>query len=258
MELLQREYYELLNRQQFNEEELDYTLLDRHKPLLEKLSTVGNSGVTVFDMHRKEHVFTSYNFESLFGYDLGEIERSGNSYFDARVHPEDLIALLQNGIALLKLFYRLSGTARAEYKLINEYRVLNAEDRYIRVIEQHQALELDARGNIWLSLGVMDLSPNQDSEPGIKSQLLNYKTGELVSFFPEEPPRKEFPETDLTKREREVLQLVKEGLLSKEISDKLYISVHTVNTHRQRILEKLGADNSMEAVSFASRLGLLA
>jgi len=50
---------------------------------------------------------------------------------------------------------------------------------------------------------------------------------------------------------------VRNGLLSKEISNKLSISVHTVNTHRQRFLEKLGANNSMEAVVFASKFGLL-
>ncbi|MDR1880928.1 MAG: LuxR C-terminal-related transcriptional regulator, partial [Tannerellaceae bacterium] len=43
----------------------------------------------------------------------------------------------------------------------------------------------------------------------------------------------------------------------KEISNQLCISVHTVNTHRQRILEKLDVDNSLEAVKYASALGLL-
>ncbi|WP_428838896.1 LuxR C-terminal-related transcriptional regulator [Gelidibacter algens] len=41
------------------------------------------------------------------------------------------------------------------------------------------------------------------------------------------------------------------------MSDKLSISLHTVNTHRQRFLEKLGANNSIEAVIFASKFGLL-
>ncbi|HEX2901046.1 MAG TPA: helix-turn-helix transcriptional regulator, partial [Bacteroidia bacterium] len=61
----------------------------------------------------------------------------------------------------------------------------------------------------------------------------------------------------LTSRELEVLSLIQQGHLSKEISDLLSISVHTVNTHRQHILEKLDAGNSMEAVQMAARLGLL-
>lgn len=52
----------------------------------------------------------------------------------------------------------------------------------------------------------------------------------------------------LTPREREVLALAKEGMFSKEISEKLNISVHTVNRHRQNILEKLQVDNMIEAI----------
>ena len=52
----------------------------------------------------------------------------------------------------------------------------------------------------------------------------------------------------LTPREREVLALAKEGMFSKEISEKLNISVHTVNRHRQNILEKLQVDNIIEAI----------
>jgi len=68
------------------------------------------------------------------------------------------------------------------------------------------------------------------------------------------PPKAQI---ELTKRETEILKLVKEGYLSKEISSKLFISLHTVNTHRQRFLEKLGAQNSFEAVNFASKFGLI-
>ena len=42
--------------------------------------------------------------------------------------------------------------------------------------------------------------------------------------------------------------LPKEGMFSKEISEKLNISIHTVNRHRQNILEKLQVDNMIEAI----------
>ncbi|MCY6353475.1 response regulator transcription factor [Bacteroides fragilis] len=60
----------------------------------------------------------------------------------------------------------------------------------------------------------------------------------------------------LTNRELEVLRLMKQGLLSKEIANTLKVSINTVNTHRQNILQKLKANNSIEAVNFAQRLGL--
>lgn len=61
----------------------------------------------------------------------------------------------------------------------------------------------------------------------------------------------------LSPREIEILQMVKDGLLSKEIAEQLCISIYTVNTHRQRILRKLDVSNSIEAIKYASAVGLL-
>ena len=44
----------------------------------------------------------------------------------------------------------------------------------------------------------------------------------------------------LTGREMEILRLIQRGFLSKEIADKLCISIHTVHIHRQNLLRKLG------------------
>lgn len=138
------------------------------------------------------------------------------------------------------------------HKLINEYRILNAQNQYIRLVEQHQILELDKKGQVWLLMSIVDISPNQETFEGINSQFFNFRTGQII---PLEPAQK--AQIELTKREVEILKLVKGGFLSKEISNRLSISVHTVNTHRQRLLEKLGANNSIEAIMFASKLGLL-
>jgi len=55
----------------------------------------------------------------------------------------------------------------------------------------------------------------------------------------------------LTKRETEILKLICEGLSSKNISEKLFISINTVETHRKRILSKLNVRNSVGIVKYA-------
>ena len=55
----------------------------------------------------------------------------------------------------------------------------------------------------------------------------------------------------ITKREMEVLKLVCDGLSSKDIGDKLFISVNTVETHRKRILMKLNVKNTVGVVKYA-------
>ena len=250
MEALQRAYERLLDAQRFDPRELDYSVLERHVARLKLLAQVANSGITVFDMYRRRHVFASYNFAELFRYDLEGIAAEDSAYFSRRIHPDDLKPLHRNGIACLRHLMAHRELA-PDVKLINEYRV-DVAGRYVRVIEQFQVLEFDPKGNIWLSLNMLDVSPNQDALEGVHCRLLDFRTGTPVPF-----PSDEESGRRLSAREREVLRLIGRGKLSKEIAEQLTISVHTVNTHRQRILGKLRVDNSMEAVRYAAERGLL-
>ncbi len=61
----------------------------------------------------------------------------------------------------------------------------------------------------------------------------------------------------LTPREREVLRLLAEGLESKEIADRLRITVETERTHMVNILHKLNVHSRLQALVFAARYGLV-
>jgi DNA-binding NarL/FixJ family response regulator len=61
----------------------------------------------------------------------------------------------------------------------------------------------------------------------------------------------------LTPRELEVLKLIAEANTSKEIAEQLFISVKTVERHRQNILEKLGMSDRVELTRYAIRRGLI-
>jgi len=71
-------------------------------------------------------------------------------------------------------------------------------------------------------------------------------------------PKPARPGTEgLTNREREVLELLAEGLSNKEIAARLKVSDHTAKFHVVAILDKLGATTRTEAVVLAARAGLL-
>src|SRR6187549_2808243 len=61
----------------------------------------------------------------------------------------------------------------------------------------------------------------------------------------------------LTPRELEVLKLIAEAYTSKEIAQQLFISVKTVERHRQNILDKLGMRDRVELTRYAIRRGLI-
>jgi len=60
----------------------------------------------------------------------------------------------------------------------------------------------------------------------------------------------------LSGREREILQLVAEGLANKEIATRLYLSVYTVETHRKNIAGKLKIHGTPDLILYAIRKGL--
>jgi len=61
----------------------------------------------------------------------------------------------------------------------------------------------------------------------------------------------------LTPREQEVMRLLAEGLSSKEVAEKLFISPKTVENHRANIMKKLGLHSTIELIRYAAKLGLI-
>jgi DNA-binding NarL/FixJ family response regulator len=82
----------------------------------------------------------------------------------------------------------------------------------------------------------------------------SFYSEELFSFFTrqlskETPKKSDVPE--LTRREKETLQLICEGLSNSEIAEALYISERTVIGHKSNLLAKSGCKNTLSLVSFA-------
>jgi len=82
--------------------------------------------------------------------------------------------------------------------------------------------------------------------------MMNVKTKQVHHF-----EESEGKNTSLfTRREREVVDLLALGLESDAIAERLFISVNTVNNHRQRIISKAGARNTTEVLLFTKMIGM--
>ena len=62
----------------------------------------------------------------------------------------------------------------------------------------------------------------------------------------------------ITPRELEVLHLIAEGLSTREMAERLFVSENTVKTHTSRVLDKLGASRRTQAVQLAKAQGIIA
>jgi DNA-binding CsgD family transcriptional regulator len=64
-------------------------------------------------------------------------------------------------------------------------------------------------------------------------------------------------ELGVTPREREILELIANGMSNREIAEKLFVSENTVKTHSTRLFDKLGAKRRTQAVQLGKELGLI-
>ena len=184
-------------------------------------------------------VFLSNRFGHYY-YVTEYIEASQEIDIEKLVHPDDWEEVRRIDKKVWEFLNTLPEEEKLAYKYIYELRVLE-RGKYVRMIYQMRILAF--KEDNFLAMGIIDIAPEQSANTSVRFQIKNCLTDEVVPFTIESA-------TDvlLTPREREILALAKEGMFSKEISEKLNISIHTVNRHRQNILEKLQVDNMIEAI----------
>lgn len=82
-------------------------------------------------------------------------------------------------------------------------------------------------------------------------------SGEVIQEYIKQPRTKKNPIDTLTQKEREILALITEGFKNKEMAEKLFVSVKTIEFHRMNIMKKLDIHNQAALVRFGVRSGLL-
>jgi len=235
-------------------EDEDYEKFQLNRNLLIKIAKVENSSLTVYDLNRKQYILSDSKFESKTGYSLNHEYKVNPDHFYKMMHPEDFPFVLETTIKTLFFLNDLPAQEKTDYKLIIDFRLSDKNGKYVRFIQQVVVLELDRSGKIWLLLKLVDLASDDAGNEPSQRKLLNMKTGKLYLFNDiENNPS----ENLLSKREIEVLGLISQGLKSKNIADRLFISVNTVNNHRQNILSKTKSANTSHALFYAKQIGII-
>jgi DNA-binding NarL/FixJ family response regulator len=113
-----------------------------------------------------------------------------------------------------------------------------------------EALDAGVRGFVLKEAPLQDLTRAVDMVSGGAVYVDPVLAGVLASAESERLPQ-------LTKREREVLRLLADGLSNEEIGKRLFLSPETVRTHVQKAMRRLEADTRTQAVAVALRQSLI-
>jgi DNA-binding NarL/FixJ family response regulator len=120
-----------------------------------------------------------------------------------------------------------------------------------------EALKAGASGYVLKSGADTDIVDASRAAMRDDSYLYPSAVTTLVRDYVERGGRGEEQFDVLTARELEVLKLIAEAYTSKQIADALFISIKTVERHRQNILDKLGMRDRVELTRYAIRRGLV-
>jgi DNA-binding CsgD family transcriptional regulator len=188
----------------------------------------------IFDCIENTMLFTNSAFETVTGYKAFTftVER-----LIEMIHPDDLEYFFKCEERNLCFTNKLSFSEHFQYVFHYTYRLVTASGDVITIQQQCQGIEVTNQGYLGKTLVVHKRVENQEMVPETDYKIFDKRTGAYVdesNYF------------NLTKREVEIVNLVRQGVPSTEIAKSLFISKLTVDTHRKKILAKTKCANFHE------------
>jgi DNA-binding CsgD family transcriptional regulator len=175
-------------------------------------------------------------------------------FFMECMHPEDRPWFLAFENRTAAFLSGLPVEKLMKYKARYDLRFKKKNGTYIRILHQVAVVQHDENGGIIRTLGVHTDITHLKSEGRPVMSYIGLDGEPSYLDVDVKNPIAESPKI-LSKREKEILILLIEGKLSKEIGDILNISKQTVDTHRKNMLRRNGLSNTGELIGKAIRMG---
>ena len=169
----------------------------------------------------------------------------------ALIHPDDINFVSKAETKGLKYIYDELGAEKfLKYKCSYNFRFKTADGSYRLYNHQSLILTLDENNNFVKSLNIHTDISHITTDNNYKLSLIGLM-GEpsFLNIDVMDESKNYGDEKMCSKREIEIIRLIAKGRSSKEIAQKLHISLDTVKTHRKRILEKTNCLNAAELIA---------
>jgi DNA-binding CsgD family transcriptional regulator len=207
----------------------------------------GDSYYFVIDHRKTEYEFMSPGIRKVLGYGPGDINLK---FLISLIHPEDQAFFIQFENRIVEFYQTLPTEKLDKYKVQFDYRLKTKSGNYKRILQQSSIYRDHTGQNIHRSIGVhTDITHIKPEGRPILSIIGADNEPSYINLEPAIEPNAAV--SKFSKREKQILKLIVDGKRSEDISRMLYISLHTVNTHRKKILQKAKAKSPTELATRA-------
>jgi len=213
---------------------------------------IGEYFYVIFNTQKAEMEYVSPQIVKILGYTPEEFQLQ---LVIESIHSEDIPYYYHYEQSAVKFFSGLPKESFFNYKFSYDYRIKTKEGSYKRVLQQIVPVYYFPEGGA-RTLGIFTDITHLNVQGIPKLSFIGMK-GEPSYYNIHLNQEFSMAEKLFTKREKEILEEVLKGFNSKQISEKLNVSVHTIHTHRKNILQKSGCSNLSELLAKSVREGWL-
>ncbi|MFP2997870.1 helix-turn-helix transcriptional regulator [Spongiivirga sp. MCCC 1A20706] len=213
----------------------------------------GTSALTIVDIEDNKYLYVDKHIESITGCAYHLYFSKGPKYIFTKANIDLIPKVISSTIHQTRFF---------KSKKVSEYNdfIVNRELSYRhesgRKWVLHQVLRhlVNKKGEIFAVATLQTTINHIKLDNRFRYYIYNRKLNEIVYPKNKKSKPSDIALNGLSTREKEIVFLILKGLTSKEISKQLFVSYHTIRTHRKNIFSKLDCHNVLE---LASRLELL-
>ncbi len=206
----------------------------------------------VFILCRYHHPQTPYfseNSENILGYPARHLRRLSPEEYFTCIHPDDAKPVRLAYEYTRNWFQQSPQPDPAQHRFALHYRFKSARQGYVYLVDEQHCLRNRSGKPMYFCL------VRQVPEPFLQVKLEVYQRREGDFRKINEYVPRSGKEPVITPREKEVLQGIRHGLTSKQIAEKLSVSVFTVRNHRSNIFAKAQARNMVQLIKYAETSG---
>lgn len=200
----------------------------------------------VFVLCRYHHPQTPYfseNCQAILGYSADYLKGLAPEEYFKLIHPDDAKAVRLSYEYMGNWFRNAPQLQPKDYRFVLHYRIKSAQGGYLYLQDEQHAYENKSDKYVYFSL----FKNVQGAFLQAKMEVYQRSNSDFRKVN-EYTPRSE-REQLITSREQEILQGIQQGLTSKQIAEKLSVSVFTVRNHRSNIFKKTGAKNMIDLLN---------
>jgi DNA-binding CsgD family transcriptional regulator len=229
--------------------------LVKNNPLLHETLMMQGHALAVMDITTMTYPILLGDVEKVTGWSTEFFYETGVNGLLEKFLPEDLRGLGEISKQLNTYIPTLNVEQVKKFKSIYDYRIYRSDGRITRIGQESTALKTNTDGHIvYFMIYVSDIT-HFKREGRQHLHLMGGADSRLMVIDNASGTTKSL--ANLGKRELEIAGLLGKGLTSEQIAEQLYISVNTVNTHRQNMLRKLEMTDTTELLNFIKIYRLL-